>query len=29
LRDPRMKSEAWKDLQMVMKEMGLKAPAKS
>jgi uracil-DNA glycosylase len=29
LRDPRMKSEAWKDLQMVMVEMGLKAPAKS
>jgi uracil-DNA glycosylase len=29
LRDPRMKSEAWKDLQMVMKEMGLKAPAKA
>jgi uracil-DNA glycosylase family 4 len=29
LRDPRQKSEAWKDLQMVMKEMGLKAPAKS
>jgi uracil-DNA glycosylase family 4 len=28
LRDPRMKSEAWKDLQMVMGEMGLKAPAK-
>jgi uracil-DNA glycosylase family 4 len=28
LRDPRMKSEAWKDLQMVMKEMGPKAPAK-
>jgi uracil-DNA glycosylase len=28
LRDPRMKGEAWKDLQMVMKEMGLKAPAK-
>jgi DNA polymerase len=28
LRDPRMKSEAWKDLQMVMKQMGLKAPAK-
>lgn len=28
LRDPRMKSEAWKDLQIVMKEMGLKAPAK-
>jgi len=29
LRDPRMKGEAWKDLQMVMAEMGLKAPAKS
>ena len=29
LRDPRMKSEAWKDLQMVMAEMGLKAPTKS
>jgi DNA polymerase len=28
LRDPRMKAEAWKDLQMVMKEMGLQAPAK-
>src|SRR5260221_11004651 len=28
LRDPRMKSEAWRDLQMVMTEMGLKAPAK-
>jgi uracil-DNA glycosylase len=28
LRDPRMKGEAWKDLQMVMKEMGLKGPAK-
>ncbi len=28
LRDPGMKGEAWKDLQMVMKEMGLKAPAK-
>src|SRR5271170_3159436 len=28
LRDPRQKSEAWKDLQMVMAEMGLKAPAK-
>ncbi len=26
LRDPRQKGEAWKDLQMVMKEMGLKAP---
>ncbi|MBS1801602.1 MAG: uracil-DNA glycosylase [Acidobacteria bacterium] len=29
LRDPRQKVEAWKDLQMVMKEMGLKAPAKA
>ena len=29
LRDPRQKSEAWKDLQMVMKELGMKAPAKS
>ena len=29
LRDPRQKGEAWKDLQMVMKELGLKAPAKS
>src|SRR3984885_661617 len=28
LRDPAMKGEAWKDLQTVMKEMGLKAPAK-
>lgn len=28
LRDPRQKGEAWKDLQMVMKEMGLKAPAR-
>lgn len=28
LRDPRQKAEAWKDLQMVMKEMGLKTPAK-
>jgi uracil-DNA glycosylase len=28
LRDPRMKAEAWKDLQTVMKEMGLTAPAK-
>ena len=28
LRDPRQKGEAWKDLQMVMQEMGLKAPAK-
>jgi DNA polymerase len=29
LRDPRQKGEAWKDLQMVMKEMGLKTPSKS
>ena len=28
LRDPRQKGEAWKDLQMVMAEMGLRAPAK-
>jgi DNA polymerase len=28
LRDPRQKAEAWKDLQMVMKEVGLKPPAK-
>ncbi|SRR5581483_2142900 len=28
LRDPRQKKEAWKDLQMVMKELGLKAPQK-
>jgi DNA polymerase len=28
LRDPRMKGEAWKDLQRVMTEMGLKAPGK-
>jgi DNA polymerase len=28
LRDPRQKGEAWKDLQMVMVELGLKAPAK-
>ena len=28
LRDPRQKGEAWKDLQMVMKELGLKAPAR-
>lgn len=26
LRDPRMKAEAWKDLQMVMAQLGLKAP---
>ncbi len=29
LRDPRQKKEAWKDLQMVMAELGLKAPAKT
>src|SRR5215469_13031629 len=28
LRDPRQKKEAWKDLQMVMKELGLATPAK-
>jgi DNA polymerase len=28
LRDPRQKAEAWKDLQMVMAELGLVAPAK-
>ncbi len=28
LRDPRQKGEAWKDLQMVMKELGMKAPPK-
>lgn len=28
LRDPRQKAEAWKDLQMVMVEMGLKVPAR-
>lgn len=28
LRDPRQKKEAWKDLQMVMEFLGLKAPAK-
>lgn len=28
LRDPRQKAEAWKDLQMVMVEMGLKSPAR-
>jgi len=28
LRDPRQKGEAWKDLQMVMKLLGLKAPEK-
>ena len=29
LRDPRQKGEAWKDLQRVMTELGLKAPGKS
>jgi uracil-DNA glycosylase len=29
LRDPRQKKEAWKDLQMVMKELGLKAPERA
>jgi DNA polymerase len=29
LRDPRQKKEAWKDLQMVMKELGWKVPAKT
>jgi uracil-DNA glycosylase family 4 len=29
LRDPRQKKEAWKDLQMAMKELGLKPPAKT
>jgi uracil-DNA glycosylase len=29
LRDPRQKKEAWKDLQMVMKFLGFKAPAKT
>ncbi|HEY6369877.1 MAG TPA: uracil-DNA glycosylase [Candidatus Sulfotelmatobacter sp.] len=29
LRDPRQKGEAWKDLQMVMKYMGLEPPKKS
>jgi len=28
LRDPRQKKETWKDLQMVMKELGMQAPAK-
>ncbi len=28
LRDPRQKGEAWKDLQMVMKYLGIEAPAK-
>jgi len=29
LRDPRQKKETWKDLQMVMKELGLVAPART
>jgi len=29
LRDPRQKGEAWKDLQMVMKELGLAVPRKN
>ena len=29
LRDPRQKKETWKDLQMVMKELGLKSPEKA
>lgn len=29
LRDPRQKKEAWADLQIAMKELGLKAPSKS
>jgi uracil-DNA glycosylase len=29
LRDPRQKKETWKDLQMVMKELGLQLPEKS
>jgi len=29
LRDPRQKGEAWKDLQMVMKELGMKPPQAS
>lgn len=29
LRDPRQKKETWKDLQMVMKELGLQAPTKN
>src|SRR5438552_14937101 len=28
LRDPRQKAEAWKDLQMVMRHLGMKPPAK-
>jgi uracil-DNA glycosylase family 4 len=29
LRDPRQKKEAWKDLQMVMKYLGLEPPARN
>ena len=29
LRDPRQKKEAWADLQIAMRELGLKAPARS
>jgi DNA polymerase len=29
LRDPRQKKEAWADLQIAMRELGLKPPAKS
>ena len=29
LRDPRQKAEAWKDLQMVMRELGMEVPKKS
>jgi DNA polymerase len=28
LRDPRQKKEAWADLQIAMKELGLKAPSR-
>jgi DNA polymerase len=28
LRDPRQKAEAWKDLQMVMRELGMAVPKK-
>jgi hypothetical protein len=28
LRDPRQKKETWKDLQMVMKDLGLPLPQK-
>jgi DNA polymerase len=29
LRDPRQKAEAWKDLQMVMKHLGMKPPERT